>query len=41
MVGTSAEIFPDSPPGTELEEASEEASEESVWIRQSKPGAGS
>lgn len=37
MVGTSAEILPGSPQETELEEASEE----SVWIRQSKPGAGS
>lgn len=35
----SVELLPGSPQGTELEEALEE-SEESDWIRQSKPEAG-
>lgn len=36
----SVELLAGSRQGTELEEALEEAGE-SVWIRQSKPGAGS
>jgi hypothetical protein len=38
--GLSVELLPGRPQGTELEEALEEA-EENVWIRQSKPEAGS
>lgn len=36
----SIELLPGSPQGTELEEALEEA-KENVWMRQSKPEAGS